>query len=1057
MTPISGRDEYPISTKRIARIAAQLSALPLELIEPVLVELPLHHILQLQCASTAGAALHDAMRISPTWAWLFQHHDKRLEALWIAANRLSMTWCGRDLTQTTAAKQWSESSVKLQSWAAISKPEDPASYVLEVLEEHFTISFMAFLGDARPVQPVYPYFHVFHGAPWGHGLKRADRRAACMYLPATLLSSLIKKKRLPESFGKMQTDIFSASENMSAPPSLDFLDQAADALHTHEWTFQDVMLVLPWLLNALKLLRKAKSDELILLAELFDEFPELLKMPLAPQLMEPNRRQPHIARNLRLDARKAAHLPIRTRLQKTQYFCQDLFVGRSWFRFRHAHCCLVPYNWCFDLFSKFKDTYDPAKNDPTISPEMLQFFNIANLGFNDVYSYSSSSMSRVAIMNGQTCFVFRPDQNVALPAHPKELEWLNAFIKCVNWLRFQFPDEYQASYTDALGSSGLRYSKSASWATMDAVDYEEFVHRAPVSEIVTQLQTDSRICDQINRKQQSKQPSLLALYIPALSAVRKKELLAQMFPSRELGPETRTLVFESVLQKVVSVLQSNPISRDCSFSGDESFQVGASAEPPFREGQRASAPQNKMTSHEELRICEKILENLLLTKDDQDGSIHRVLSEVQSKIDQDREPNTDTEIPSFRHAPKPGRADTAVCYICRLHRQESHAFLPALCKACGDFNLSASRMSLPRNLDLRGRTALVTGGRVNLGFHTALRLLRCGAFVIVSSRYPADAVMRYQREADSGRWRNRLKIIGADFRSAADAMALAREVKTILAQNSSILNILVNNAAQTLTDSKEAEATAITRERHLLGDSMGSLQALWLQKTSYAPKLRGSHDSNNETASFTGLLGSQDIAPVKSATSVVPYSKSSWVQSLQEIPYEDLISAHSVNTFVPLILIRELLPVMRQKQDPPPFTERKRNPGERYGYIVNVSSREGIFESTKGHSAKKGKHVHTNMSKAALNMITETEAAEAWKEYRVAMNTVDPGYMSAAPEFEDAFNGERPIGWGDGAGRVLWPIAVGQKAFRSGKGKVIWGQFLKHYGAVRVEPGYGRG
>lgn len=93
---------------------------------------------------------------------------------------------------------------------------------------------------------------------------------------------------------------------------------------------------------------------------------------------------------------------------------------------------------------------------------MVQSFNIAKLGFNDVYSYSSTSMSRVAVMNGQTCFVFRPDQNVALPAHPKELEWLTAFIKCVNWLRFQFTDEYQASYTDALGSSGLRYSKSAS-------------------------------------------------------------------------------------------------------------------------------------------------------------------------------------------------------------------------------------------------------------------------------------------------------------------------------------------------------------------------------------------------------------------------------------------------------------------------------------------------------------------------------------------------------------------------------------------------------------------
>jgi NAD(P)-dependent dehydrogenase (short-subunit alcohol dehydrogenase family) len=117
-----------------------------------------------------------------------------------------------------------------------------------------------------------------------------------------------------------------------------------------------------------------------------------------------------------------------------------------------------------------------------------------------------------------------------------------------------------------------------------------------------------------------------------------------------------------------------------------------------------------------------------------------------------------------------------------------------------------------------------------------------------------------------------------------------------------------------------------------------------------------------------------------------------------------------------------------------------------------VSSREGIFEDRTNAHAKNGKHVHTNMSKAALNMITETEAAPAWKSRRIAMNTVDPGYMSAAPEYEDAFNGVRPIGWEDGAGRVLWPIAIGEL-----EGKPIVGRFLKHYGAVEVDPGVGRG
>ncbi|KAL8635370.1 MAG: hypothetical protein Q9228_007131 [Teloschistes exilis] len=159
----------------------------------------------------------------------------------------------------------------------------------------------------------------------------------------------------------------------------------------------------------------------------------------------------------------------------------------------------------------------------------------------------------------------------------------------------------------------------------------------------------------------------------------------------------------------------------------------------------------------------------------------------------------------------------------------------------------------------------------------------------------------------------------------------------------------------------------------------------------------------------------------------------SWVQTLQEIPYEDLISAHSVNTFVPLILIRELLPFMARSASNDP------------AHIINVSSREGIFESHPDSPY----HVHTNMSKTALNMITETEAATAWRLKHVAINTVDPGYMSAAPEMRG--RGECPIGFDDGAARVLWPVALAEKGERP-----LWGRFLKDFGKVDVEVGLGR-
>lgn len=198
----------------------------------------------------------------------------------------------------------------------------------------------------------------------------------------------------------------------------------------------------------------------------------------------------------------------------------------------------------------------------------------------------------------------------------------------------------------------------------------------------------------------------------------------------------------------------------------------------------------------------------------------------------------------------------------------------------------------------------------------------------------------------------------------------------------------------------------------------------------------------------TGIVKpTEDAALVSNeaaTTELEVYTKSSWVQTLFEIPYEDVWSAHAVNTFVPLILCRELLPLMG--------STKPRSASTPEAYIVNVSSREGVFEDSTDSAAKRGKHVHTNMSKAGLNMITETEAATAWHSRRVAMTTADPGYMSAAPEYEKAFDGTRPIGWENGAGRVLRPIAVGEI-----EGHAVWGQFLKHYGAVDVDPGAGRG
>ena len=413
------------------------------------------------------------------------------------------------------------------------------------------------------------------------------------------------------------------------------------------------------------------------------------------------------------------------------------------------------------------------------------------------------------------------------------------------------------------------------------------------------------------------------------------------------------------------------------------------------------------------------------------------------------------------------------CYICCFILSEPHPLYPSLCRPCGAFNIAESYLSLPNSLDLRGKIAVVTGGRINLGFHTTLRLLRCGAKVIVTSRYPQDTEYRYLQQHDQASWCERLGIVGADFRTAVDVFQLVKAIKEILKNWSTdgglqSLDILVNNAAQTLTDPISAEKKAIANEgnqeylgyRSLIHDTAynarvrgGTMQPWGLLEANRAKVNEGQPTSSysslkTESASLSNEPGDR-LADLTLRT-----DPSSWMQSISAIPYEDFITAYSVNSLVPMILIRELMPLMAQHPDisndktyPPSGKERVASVPT--AYILNISSREGIFEETPRSPAKNGKHLHTNMSKAALNSITQTEAVVAWKKHKIAINSVDPGYMSAAPEIRDKI-GECPIGFEDGAGRVLWPVAMGER------GEAVWGRFLKHFGKVEVDVGLGQ-
>ncbi|KAJ5159000.1 uncharacterized protein N7500_008651 [Penicillium coprophilum] len=545
--------------------------------------------------------------------------------------------------------------------------------------------------------------------------------------------------------------------------------------------------------------------------------------------------------------------------------------------------------------------------------------------------------------------------------------------------------------------------------------------------VAIQLRKDQQLC------REKKVPTTLALQLSSASSSLLDEIAWHLTPNHDVSKALRSTRCNSIIKGIQTYLSN--LDR---MAGDEQTK------------DNIHVPTNS-----ELETTLKVLDYLrkhnLVSQTTSTDPLSDIIRTVQAELSVDSTLRS-AQNKMFQKDQSPKNTQTKKrCYICRylFHRADAHELYPSLCRQCGMFNTGCSQRSLPEQLNLTGKIALVTGGRINLGHSTALRLLRCGANVIVSSRYPADAAARYAAQEDFPQWSGRLKVIGADFRTANDAFRLVHIVRTLLSswngetvsEARQYLDILINNAAQTLTDPIKAEVKAISREEYLKEkpetkllvaglDSQyqprvrGGLQASWI------PSIEGQNQLQIENGSPENALSKDQVPQKGLRTTEQEPSGSSWVQTLHEIPYEDLISAHSVNAFVPLILCRELLPYMG--------TEDPSSVSKPQGYIVNVSSREGILEDMPGSQSKAGHHVHTNMSKAAINMITETEAQSAWKKRRVAMNSVDPGYMSAAPECQREEG--CPIGFEDGAARVLWPIAIGEI-----EGRVISGRFMKHF------------
>ena len=485
------------------------------------------------------------------------------------------------------------------------------------------------------------------------------------------------------------------------------------------------------------------------------------------------------------------------------------------------------------------------------------------------------------------------------------------------------------------------------------------------------------------------------------------------------------------------------------------------------------------------------------------------------------------------------------CYICKRRYQSIHHFYDSLCPSCAKLNWK-KRMQV---CDMKNKICLVTGGRVKIGFQCCLKLLRCGATVIATSRFPCDTAKRFAAQSDYKSWSTRIHIFGLDLRD----LPYVESFCDMLIQRYSHLDVVINNACQTIRRPRAYYSHLIEDEEKMMHSvneicDMQASDDLKPSEAALASMLEGDLRfrqqysraalRNNYTFSSSvdssqddpdGVVIAKDEHPRLSSSqlSQVPITtedlvdptesarlfpkdardinnqqidlrrKHTWLLRMHEVSTPEVAEVFAINSISPFVMIARLKPMLakesvrssemcktkgkhetafipslaeyilrdesREKMDMKP---NKTKPDgrqsipyckgavsgsvhhEECSFVVNVSSMEGKFYRRKMEA-----HPHTNMAKAALNMMTRT-AADDYCKSNIFMTAVDTGWINdenpldKAAAIAENHNFATPLDEVDAAARildpVLYPLRKGME-HENGECSPFYGCFLKDY------------
>jgi len=406
-----------------------------------------------------------------------------------------------------------------------------------------------------------------------------------------------------------------------------------------------------------------------------------------------------------------------------------------------------------------------------------------------------------------------------------------------------------------------------------------------------------------------------------------------------------------------------------------------------------------------------------------------------------------SEIKDCHEDSRQGLESPRNCYICKKEFTKLHHFYDSMCMECAEFNYQKRFQTA----SLKGQVALITGSRLKIGYQSTLMMLRAGAEVIASTRFPKDSALRFSCEPDFSEWGSRLHIYGLDLRHIPSVELFCDYIKDKYQR----LDILINNAAQTVRRPPGFYAHLMKNEtKHAAQLPQNAQTLLGHYQTCISQLEYGHTGKGTENLPVTWNAAAPGIG-MSAQLSQIPYSydhsldvpkvfpadkldadlqqvdlrkTNSWRLKLGEIETSEMLEVQLVNSIAPFVLCNRLAELMKLD-----FTGKK--------HIVNVSAMEGKFLRFK----KDSRHPHTNMAKASLNMLTHT-AAEELAKHGIYINAVDTGWVTdedpavLAKHKQERHDFQPPLDIVDGAARVCDPFFHGILT-----GKHWSGKFLKDY------------